>query len=216
MKFDRVTCLPDDSRRSPDRLFFWFSLRKFSRWRMNGNGRRCRLPLLHRFGVSGGGLVLLLDPRDLIVLAGLSRHRGRCLPYLYLRVRKIIHADECCYVVPPICSVVEIANVRAIRSRAFYFHASFELIIQGSFYGSKMFQIVRCVGDSRRARSCDLLEPRNPHVHLNARLWARTTCATGVEYVNRSGNYTTSSFLSRPPRAHRSISYIKQVCIIRD
>lgn len=62
---------------------------------MNGSGRR--LSLLHRLGMAGGGsrrgiLVLLLDPRDLVVLTGLPRHRGRYLSHLYLRVKKSLMA----------------------------------------------------------------------------------------------------------------------------
>jgi len=55
------------------------------------NGRRRRLPFLHRLDVGGGSrgaLVLLLDPGDLVVLAGLPRHRGRYLSHLYLRVKR--------------------------------------------------------------------------------------------------------------------------------
>lgn len=88
-KFDSFVRLPGDGR-SPDWLFLGFPFRKFPRWRrMNGGRRWGRLPLLHRLGVDGSGiLVLLFDPRDFVVLAGLSRHRGRYLSHLYLRVKK--------------------------------------------------------------------------------------------------------------------------------
>lgn len=85
--------LPGDSR-SPDRLL---GLRQLPRWRMNGSGHR-RLPLLQGVGMGGGGrgaLVLLLDPGDLVVLAGLSRHRGRYLSHLHLRVRERSVVTKC-------------------------------------------------------------------------------------------------------------------------
>lgn len=91
--FDSFVRLPGDGR-SPDRLLLRFPFRKFSRWwRMNGCRRR--LSLLHRISVDGGGcgtLVLFLDPRNLVVLAGLSRHRGRYLSHLYLCVKKSLMA----------------------------------------------------------------------------------------------------------------------------
>lgn len=80
--------LPAD-RRPPDRLLdlpLWELPR---RWVDRRSGRR-RLSLLHRVGVGDRRrvLVLLLDPRDLVVLAGLPRHRARYLSHLHLRVRK--------------------------------------------------------------------------------------------------------------------------------
>jgi len=89
-----LDCLPGNGR-SPDRLFLRFPFRKFPRRWMNGGRRQSRLPLLHCLGVDGGRggiLVLLLDPRDLVVLAGLSRHRGRYLSHLYLHVKKSLMA----------------------------------------------------------------------------------------------------------------------------
>ena len=62
---------------------------------MNRGGHRSRLSFLHRLGVDGsrrGIFVLLFDPRDLVVLACLSRHRGRYLSHLYLRVKKSLMA----------------------------------------------------------------------------------------------------------------------------
>lgn len=59
---------------------------------MNRRCGRRRLSLLRSLGVGGrrGVLVLLLDPRDLVVLAGLPRHRARYLSHLHLRVRKLL------------------------------------------------------------------------------------------------------------------------------
>jgi len=92
-----LSCLPDNSR-PPDRLLLDFPFRKFpTGWWMNRSGRRCRLPLFQRFRVGGSRrcgstLVLLFDPGDLVVFAGLPRHRGRYFSHLYLRVRKSVMA----------------------------------------------------------------------------------------------------------------------------
>lgn len=75
------------------RGFFRFSLGgRFPRGWMSRCRCRCRLSFLHRFGRRcGRRFVLLFNPRNLVVLAGLPRHRCRHFSHLHLHATERIH-----------------------------------------------------------------------------------------------------------------------------